>query len=643
MNAVEADPGLSKTLTGAAGYWSGPGMFRTLEIAGDHPATVTADGIAQQHNFASWLQKQAPTDDHGVLMMLSNGAARDSVAYVDTKLTHDVLEHPENYDGKTKAAVLTEITDARVRLGLSANPADGSDLYTDLASDTRGINPSKAKITADLDGAIQTLTSDKDVQAFYTQSQGAGMSAIVTADPAMKTALQAYQDKEISTGNVLNANLERKDADGKPLGVTDALIMSGTDATLTHQALGGTGEVDLVAMAEHSGKGAQIEQYFRENILTGKDLDSALAKDPEVNGDKADPMAVVAKFSQGAAYYKAFLGDKITPAESDAMKEKVWASVTDTLVDSAGADVMSKTFGDANGNFDEAKTKEIIDKAQADNPEMFKDASGQPIAAADVVSMMRSSWDIERQGQKISDAMPKAIKDFKATASDTYKQGLLHVGSSVLAAAVLTARSATGDNTPAENALRVSSGMQAAGLLMEGASKYAKENHEGKIGTLSKEDVAKLGNAGKILGGAGSFIGGVFGIVSGVESAFAGDKLNAGFSLTSGVLSTGAAVASIIEGAAGFFITGTTAGAATGFAATADVVVSLAGATAGVLGWAVAGAGVIAGIVLPIVMISRREGEQNKFYDGLIPTLDKYALTGGPKQDGDLEYRPPVA
>lgn len=643
MNAVEGDAGLSKTLTGAAGYWSGAGMFRTLEIAGDNPATVSADGIAQQHNFSSWLEKQAPADDHGVLMMLSNGAARDSVASVDTStLTKDVLDHPEKYDGRTKAAVLTEISDARVRLSLSANPADGSDLFTNLASDGRGINPSKAKVTADLDGAIQTLSADKDVQAFFAQNQGAGMSAIVNADPAMKTALQSYQDTEISSGNILNNNLERKDADGKSLSMTDALIMSGTDATLTHQALGGTGDVDMVAVAQHAGKSEQIEQYFRENVLTGKDLDTALAQDREANGDKADPMAVVAKFSQGATYYKAFLGEKITPAESDTLRELVRQKVSDSLLDSAGQGVMADTFGDANGNFDEAKTKEIVDKALADNPDMFKDSTGQAIAPADVVSLIRSSWDLGRQGEKISDVMPKAIDGIKSTASTAYKQGLLHVGSSLLAGAVLIARSATGSNNQAENSLRLSSGMQAAGLMMEGSAKYAKENNAGKIGSLSPENVTKLANAGKVLGGAGSFVGGVFGIISGVDSAFSGDKLNAGFSLTSGVLSTGAAVASIIEGAAGFFVGGSAATATSGFAATADVIVSVSGATAGVLGWAAAGAGAIASIVGPLVIITKREGEQNNFYNGLTPTLEKYSLTGGPKEEGDYENQYPL-
>ncbi|MFJ3007431.1 type III effector HrpK domain-containing protein [Pseudomonas fluorescens] len=641
LDAIEGDTALSKTLTGAAGYWSSPGMFRTLDNGGDHPATIKNDGIAQQHNFANWLEKQAPSDDHGVLMMLSNASARNSIADVDTsKLTKDVFEHPENYDGKTKAAVLTEITDARVRMEVSANPSDHSDLFSEGKSDQRGINPNKSKITEQLDGAIAKLSSDPDVQRFLSQNQGAGMRDIVNADPAMKIELQHYQDREINSGNVLNTSLEHKDADGNPLSLTDGMYLAATDASLTDMALGGNGEVDLQTLAKNSGKSEQIEQYFRENILTGKGLDDALAKDRELNGDQADTTAVIAKFSNDATLYKAYLGDKISAADADTTQQIITQKLSETLINGANDEVMKQIFGDANGNFDEGKTQAIIDKAMTDNPDMFKDADGQPIAPSDVVSMIRSSWDLERQGQKINDAMPKAIDGFKASASDSYKQGLLHIGSALLAGAVLTVRSTSGGTSPSDNALRVSAGMQFAGALMEGGTKYAKEAGYGKewrrvpnsnvslrhgMGPLTADQIKTMGNVGKIVGGSGSFIGGVFSLISGVNAAFSGDKLNAGFSLTSGILSTSAAVVSIIEGAAGLF-----------GSSTAGLVGSLAGATAGVLGWAAAGVGAIAGIVLPTVMVAKRDAEQNKFYDGLVPTLQKYDLTGGPKEPGDI-------
>lgn len=644
LKAIQDDSGLSPELTGAAGYWSTPGMLRTLDMAGDLPATASADGITQQKNLGAWLENQAPKDDHGVLMMLSNASVRSSVADVDTaKLSQDVLEHPEHYDGKTKAAVMMEISDARARMAASDKVGDG-DLYAGIEADTAyHLNPTKSKVTDQLDAAIAQLSGDPDVKAFLTQNQAAGMRDIVNSDPAIKHEMQAYQDGQINSGNVINTALATKDADGKPLALMDALSLAGTDATLADLALGGDGQVDLAAIADKSGKSADIEQLFKDHILNAKDLQDALAQ------PNADPMTAIGQYAAHAALLKEFLGDKLSAQDSSTVQQYVNQSISDTLVDGANDDVLKGAFGDANGNFDEAKTQAIIDKAMADDPEMFKDASGAQINPADVVSLLRSMWDVNRQGQKISDVLPKAVDGIKLNASDAYKQGLLHIGSALLAGGVLAARSATGGNSAADNAGRVSAGMQFAGLLTEGGTKYAKEAGYGMAWKPTPVDPSKpqgigefptgkmvqntdglnrLGNLGKIVGGSGSFIGGVFGLISGVNSAFAGDKLNAGFSLTGGALGTGAAVASIIEGGAGLF-------------GVADAA-AIAGTFAGVLGWAAAGVGIVTAFVFPIIEVVKREKQQDQFFGNLVPTLDKYGLTGGPITDADRtdEYPP---
>jgi hypothetical protein len=644
LNAIKSDSGLSLELTGAAGYWSTPGMLRTMDMAGDLPATATADGITQQKNIGAWLENQAPKDDHGVLMMLSNASVRSSVADVDTsKLTKDVLEHPENYDGKTKAAAMLEISDARARMAVSDKVGDG-DLYAGIEADSvYHLNPTKSKVTDQLDAAISQLASDPDVKTFLSQNQGNGMRDVVNSDPAIKRELQAYQDGQINSGNILNTALATKDADGNPLSLVDALGLAGTDATLTDLALGGDGNVDLAAIADKSGKSGDIEQYFKDHILNGKDLEDALAQ-PDT-----DPMTAIGQYAANASLLKEFLGDKVSLEDSSVVQQYVNQAISDTLVNGANDDVLKGAFGDADGNFDEAKTKAIIDKAMADDPQMFKDATGAQIDPADVVSLIRSVWDVNRQGQKISDVLPKAVDGIKLNASDAYKQGLLHIGSALLAGGVLAARSATGGNSAADNAGRVSAGMQFAGLLTEGGTKYAKEAGYGMawkptpidpskpqgIGEFptgkmvqNTDGLNKLGNLGKLVGGSGSFIGGVFGLISGVNSAFAGDKLNAGFSLTGGALGTGAAVASIIEGAAGLF----------GIADAA----AIAGTFAGVLGWAAAGIGIVTAFVFPIIEVVKRDKQQGQFFGALVPTLEKYGLTGGPvtAEDKNDEYPP---
>ena len=643
LGAIANDPGLSKSLTGAAGYWSSPGMLRTLDVAGDSPATFKADGITQQQNIGTWLEKLAPASDDGVLSMLNNAALRNSVADVDTsKLTADVLAHPENYDAKTKTAVMLQLIDTRTRLTLSGNSISGADLYSKYTAPQRGLNPNKDKVESQLDAAINQLSSDDGVKSFMAQNQKSGMQAIVNSDPGFKAALQNYQDSEINSGDILNKAFAMKNADGKPLPLGDALRLAANNASLTNLALGGDGNVDLAAIAEKSGKTGDIEQYFHDHVVSGQDLQAAIAKAQQ---DGVDPVSAIQNFAADAAAYKAFLGDKISSDDAAAVETQVTEALSETLVGAAGGDVMKQMFGDANGNFDEAKATDVITKAAQADPDMFKTADGATIKPADVVSMIRSMWDIGRQNDKIGDTLPKVIDGLKLNVSDAYKQGLLHIGSAVLAGGVLIARSATGGNSPTEDASRVAAGLQFAGLLMEGGTKYAKTAGYGiewKVtngvngapgtidisgkGPLTAQDIKDLGNIGKLIGGAGSFIGGVLGLIGGVNSAFSGDPLGATISLTSGTLGTGAAIASLIEGGAGLF--------------GLEDIAAVAGVASGLLGDAAAIFGGIASVALPLALANEEGKEEDAFYGQLVPILQQYGLTGGPEEPGDYPPDP---
>lgn len=630
LDAIQGDSALSKSLTDSAGYWSSAGMFLALDNGGDHPATMKTDGVVQSHNFAAWLETQAPKNDHEVLMMIRDASVRNSAADVDTStLTKDVLDHPEKYDGKTKTAVMMELVDVRRRMTASGGGKPGDDdLYSSIADSEYSLNPNKSKVITQLDSGISVLASDQDVVTFVEQNQRTGMRDIVSSSSAIKHEFEVYQDGQINNGNIISTSLFAKDAKGNPLPLVSGLTLAGTDSRLTDMALGGDGNVDLAFIAHRSGKSREIEQYFRENILSGKDLQDALGQ-PNV-----DPMAAAANFAAQAALFGEFLGDKISVGDASVVQQFVSGAISDALVDGASESVLIDVFGSVNGGIDETKVKDIIDRAMTADAGLFKDASGAPIASEDILSMMRGAWDVGRQGNKISDVLPKIVDGIKLDASDAYKQGLLHVGSALLAGGVLAVRSSTGGTTTAENSLRVSSGMQFAGLLMEGGSRYAKSAGYGMVWRPAPIDSSKpqligetpmrmqdparmdnLGNIGKVVGGAGSLIGGVFSIISGVDAAFAGDKVNAGFSLTSGILGTGAAVASIIEGVGGLLGSSITAVAA--------------GTLAGVLGWAAAGFGVVAAMVLPLLVLDQRDKQIHQFFDGLAPTLVKYGLTGG--------------
>ena len=641
LEALGSDSALSNELTGAAAMWSRPGMFHALETGGDNPATGKSDNIGTRDNIGAWLEKQAPKTDSDTLTFLDGAATRDAVAGVDTsKLTADILANPQNYSGAQKAAVLVQLTDAQTRL-LVSDYVPHAGLMDKYTSPNWGLNPNEDKIKAQLQSGIETLSADPDVQSFLQNNRGPALSDIVSSDPTMKVALQNYFADGIESGKNLNDNLNAKDQNGKQIDLGMGLQNAANDATIANLALGGNGHVDLSKVAANAGQSEAIQSYYKNELVTGKAFTDAVA-------GGMDPTVAASSYAASAASAQAFLGDKATADDAATLQVNFNENLSDALLGGATTDTLNVTLGDGKGNFDEAKVTAAINDAQQKNPEMFVTADGGKIDPAQVVSMLRSVWDIGRQGNKIADALPKAIEGMKfGDVSPAFKQGLLHIGSAVLMSGVLMARSANGSNTPVADANRVSAGLQFAGLLLEGGTKYAKEagygvtwvnrpdggtigDFPGKVpvgkGPLSAEQIANIGAAGKIIGSAGGIIGGVIGIIGGVDSLKKGDYLTGSFSVATGVLGTGAAVAGLVEAGAGLY--------------GATEIGAVAGTISGILGGATAILGGIGSAFLPFALADAHGKAQDAFYGQLAPVLQQYGLTGGPTMDGDYPADP---
>src|SRR5262249_40442359 len=152
-----------------------------------------------------------------------------------------------------------------------------------------------------------------------------------------------------------------------------ALRLTANDASLTNLALGGDGKVDLSVIGEKSGKSGDIEAYFQDHIVNGKDLEDALAADKQKNGDKSDAFAVIKKFAGDAAMFESFLGGKLSNDDKLKLDAKINDEIADTILDTGSMDDLKSIFADSNGNFDETKATAIIDKAKQADPSMFTD------------------------------------------------------------------------------------------------------------------------------------------------------------------------------------------------------------------------------------------------------------------------------
>ena len=641
LQALGSDSALSNELTGAAAMWSRPGLFHALETGGDNPATGKSDNIGTRDNIGAWLEKQAPKTDSDTLTFLDGAATRDAVAGVDTsKLTADILANPQNYTGEQKAAVMVQLTDAQTRL-LVSDYVGNAGLMDKYTSPNWGLNPNEDKIKAQLQSGIETLSADPDVQSFLQNNRGPALRDIVSSDPSMKVAMQNYFEGGIESGKNLNDNLNAKDQNGKQIDMGMGLQNAANDATIANLALGGNGHVDLTKVAANAGQSDAILSYYKNQLVTGKAFTDAVA-------GGLDPTVAASSFAASTASAQAFLGDKATADDAATLQVNFNENLGDALLGGATTDTLNVTLGDGNGNFDDAKVTAAINDAQQKDPEIFTTSDGGKIDPAQVVSMLRSVWDIGRQGNKIADALPKAIEGMKfGDVSPAFKQGLLHIGSAVLMSGVLMARSASGSTTPVADANRVSAGLQFAGLLLEGGTKYAKEagygvtwvnrpdggtigDFPGKVpvgkGPLSAQQIANIGAAGKIIGSAGGIIGGVIGIIGEVDSLKKGDYLTGSFSVATGVLGTGAAVAGLVEAGAGLY--------------GATEIGAVAGTISGILGGATAILGGIGSAFLPFALADAHGKAQDAFYGQLTPVLQQYGLTGGSTMDGDYPSDP---
>ncbi|WP_088346343.1 MULTISPECIES: type III effector HrpK domain-containing protein [Rhodomicrobium] len=613
---ADANPGLSEDVRNAARLWSNPGMLRQLDMAGDNPATSKNDGTFGVENVKQWLGNYAPKSDAEFINLLNGAATLSMVDGVDTsKLGPDVFAHPENYDGKTKAAVMMQLLSAVGTLEAGVK----SELWNPYGSDN-GINPNKDKVKADLLAKIELLANDKDVQTYLADGRAQALQSLVNADPNLKSQIANYYDGKFAEGGGLNDILAMKDDKGNPISLSQGVQTFAMQGQILHMALGREGKPDLAGIVGRSGHEGEIRQYYLDNIVSGKSLKDAIAGGTGVE-------TALSNFSADVAAFNMVLDPQLVADNAGKLETNLVDIVSDEIFGTSTQEEFLAAFGDGNGNLDETKLRAALDEAQRDNPQMFTDASGTRISTDAIVGAFRGVWDDVRQGAKLTDALAKlnVLPKPDGTISAAYGKGMFHIVSAAFMGGILIARGVQNGTTPQAQANKVAAAMQFTGLLLEGSSKYTKSLDPASrpANWLTNDALGKIENYGKLIGGVGGLLAGGFGIAAGVNSLNQGDNVNGGISLTGGILGIGAGIATTAEAIASLF------GAAPGL-------VSGLGVAAGVLGIAAAGFAAIAVFGLAIWEVVKHANQQEDFYANLNPILEQYGITGGPKEDGDL-------
>jgi trimeric autotransporter adhesin len=623
LQAVAGNPGIYGTqLSQAAQLFSNSGLFQSLDVAGDDIATSKPDNIATRGNLEAWLKDEAPVSDADFAGIMQQAALLSGLSGMDTSsLTADVFANPQNYTGAQKAAVLAQLeqTSAKMQAGQQEGLWDsyGSSQYPNL-------NPNFTKVSADLSSHISQLSQDADVQKYLSTAGVSSLQSMLASDPSLmasvKTSYQAFQ-----SGQTLDADLAAKDSNGNTVSLLNGLASFVQAGNFFSQALGSGGQtvdVDMGSVVQNSSHYQDILSYYQNNIVTGKDLSDALTGD-------TDQGTALSNFGSEVANFGAVLPASVVQQNNQTLAANYSDIISDSVLDGARSDDLTKIFADSSGNLDESQLNAIIQQVEAQDPTLFTDENGKPVATDKIVNAFRQVFDQVRSGAKISDALTKLnIPNLgNQTIQGYYGSGVLHAISSVIASGVLIAKGTEGVSSPTQIASLVSSGAVVMGTAMEAGSKYASKNPNFNFASLSQDQLKIIENSGKLIGGIGSTIGGVLGIISGVGQVANGDKVDGGLSITAGAAGVISGVLALGDGAVGI-------ATATGVDGLATLGAGL-GAASGIFGIAAGIAGLAGLIVFSIIEAIKQQKQADQFNEEVLPVLNQYGITGGPIESSD--------
>ncbi|MGI3776785.1 MAG: type III effector HrpK domain-containing protein [Janthinobacterium lividum] len=616
LAAIATMPGVSPDLAQAAGFWSHSATFAMLDNGGSSPATDKPDSISTRDNIAGWIDRQAPATSADFTAMMNQAASAETVSGVDTsKVGSDIFSDPKNadgtpkYDAATKAAVLQQLirTDTVLSAGKSGSLWEGDHGHV-------GLQANEGSVRRDLEDKISTLSQDPAVIAWQTQARPAALQGLVGSDGAISGAVSDHFGSQIASGKALDTLLGSKDSSGKPVSDGAALLSFASQYQFYAEATGTGGKPaanvptpqDIVARSSQAGR---LNSEYVDGIVSGKALRDKLAGGEDIG-------TATQEVSVDAAGFAAVLDPRVVSDNAGALQSNYTDAISTQLLGKAPASAITDAAGGTGGGLDDGKINAILQQLQKQDPDIFKNADGSAVSMEQVSSLIKQAWDAAgRQPAKVLDALGKITGDKPTNALNAqYSKGTLHLASAFFSGLTLIGKSTDGPRTPAQIASVAATGIQFAGLVLEGSAKLSKDQ---KVTAWGAADVKQIEALGKTLGGVASSVGGALGIVSGVQSLASGDKVGAGLNLTSGILG-------VVSGGIGI-----TDGVVSGFGIGGEV---LAGAL-GLAGGITAGIGALLGIGILIWQLveqaKKHNQDENTFYGQIDPVLQQYGITGG--------------
>jgi hypothetical protein len=651
---LAANPQLGSDEKAALNFWSQPGAFKLLDTASS-PLAKGADGLANKADIQSWVKTSAPADAVGLTSLLSNVVAANVTSNVDTStLTGDVFVHPENYTAEQKAAVLLELQNAQKLVVDGANAGMWGDDYGKVAIANRsGAVWEPDKVLTDISEHMALLQNDKATADYLNTSGTEGIKALFEATPGLKDAVTKTYEDQIKSGKALDQAWSAASKDGK-VDQPKALTNYYSTARSLQSMLGIDSAADIQAGVGQSTHSAEINAYYKDSLVSGDRLRELLKTEK--------PEAAASAYSMEVALYNSALDPTFTSQFDKQLNDNFSTIVQENAFAGATFEDLQKAYGKNGGpELDEDKVRKAIDQMRQESPELLMNENGTVATTDQVLGGMRGNWDMLRQGIKTLDKFKQLSQfDLSGDAKGASNSGTLHGVSGLFLAGMTIARGAQNAGALSERNIVdiVTGSVQTATVLTEGGSKaYQQYMQSGidkakaamgdpaapkvpasqlsqlqtniKDGNNAIKVAKQFEESAKGIGGLAGMAAGAYGIFDGVQALRRGDKLTAGFGLTSGSIGALAGLASTVEGGLGLL--GVTL---------PRVIPGLAaiGGIAGALGFLGAGVAVLGAIIPGLVKEGQQQAKADDFAQVLGDGIKRYGIDG--VKDGTIEDIP---
>ena len=229
------NPDLSPLLTDAARLWSKPGMFNTLEdmgLNGKDVARHGGDGLLDLTDYSAFIDKVAPTNSAEFNDFISYVSMANAADKVDTsKLNQDIFEHPNQYSGAEKAAVL--VTLQRTLQYVIAGESIRNTEQTEK----------------ELNEKIEQLQNDKDAQRYLEQQSKISKKEIINSSADLSRSVNHHLNTQVLTGDGLRQALRNEQGHTVDVTQATAALENFHDDVQLYQDLTGKqlGVADIVA------------------------------------------------------------------------------------------------------------------------------------------------------------------------------------------------------------------------------------------------------------------------------------------------------------------------------------------------------------------------------------------------------------